>query len=398
MTTSIVFLLCVIAIAIGWLLGKFSLKNLIQRYRQRGWQSAYLQVMQVLLHDQSDQAIEDFVQNWSVTPKSMELHNILATMLRRKGEVDRAIRIRTQIVECNKLSQTQLIEASIELAKDYIDAGLLDRAERLLINLINHEVCRDERILQLLQNIYQTENEWEKAITIAEQLLPKHSVKLTSDKSIEGRQTIEIAQYFCEIAEVALKEQRFHDAEKALKDALNFDKRCARASLMQARLALGRGNQALALQHIQTIEQQDSHLLPECIEILKRCYINEQDCLAHLQQWQSNYPSASIELAIYDGMQHINPEQARQQYFSAVEKRPTLVGIRELAKIQSQQSSEQPIKQQSHLLFNLVDNVIKTKPLYQCKKCGFAGMQLHWLCPQCHQWDSIRRRRGSEGD
>jgi lipopolysaccharide biosynthesis regulator YciM len=50
------------------------------------------------------------------------------------------------------------------------------------------------------------------------------------------------------------------------------------------------------------------------------------------------------------------------------------------------------------LVHRLVKDVMKDKNSYRCKSCGFSGNQLHWQCPQCHQWDTIRRLRGPEGD
>lgn len=398
MSSWLVFLICFIAIAVGWFLGKFPLRQYWQRWRNRGWHDAYMQVMQMLMNEQSDQTIESFVRNWPVTPQNFELHNALANMLRKKGEVDRAIRIHMSLVECSKLSQTQVKQATIELAHDYMAAGLLDRAERLLINVINNTEYYDERALDLLQRIYQTEKEWEKAITIAEQSLPKRTMKLANGKEIVGKQATDIAHYYCEIAQAALKYDAYSDVEKALERALRFDANCARASLIQAQMALSKGQSEQALEALQTIEQQDCRLIPECLSLLKAAYSdNDEGLLAHLVRLQESYPSAVIELAIFDLLQKLNRSDAGDVLFGYVKRRPTLAGLRVVARHQLEVNSYLA-DGQLPVLFQLVGDVIKTKNTYQCRECGFSGMHLHWLCPQCQNWDTIRRRRGSEGD
>lgn len=398
MSSWLVFLLSFVAIAIGWLLGKFPFKTYWRRYRNRGWQQPYLQVVRILMNEQSDKAIESFVESWPVTPSNMELHNALANMLRKKGEADRAIRIRISLLECHKLSQTQIQQATIELAHDYLAAGLLDRAERLLINVANTTQHDDERVLELLQRIYQTEKDWPKAIAVAEQLLPRRSIKFASDAVLAGRQAIEIAHYYCEIATVALKEQRFSNVESCLEKALAVHPACARASMLQAEMAVARGDTAQALQALTQVEWQDCRLLPECLPLIHACFGDDEQAYAdYLIRLQQSYPSSTIELAIYDSLKKQEATNAEALFLQYVERRPSLQSVRQLAKLQLVGANNQQHKHVA-LLYQLVDGVIKTKATFQCRECGFSGMQLHWLCPQCQSWDSIRRRRGSEGD
>lgn len=400
MSSWFLFLILFVAIAIGWVLGKFPLRRYWLRWRHRGWHESYMQVMQILLNEQSDHAIESFVRSWPVTPENMELHNALANMLRKKGEVDRAIRIHISLVECNKLSPAQIKHAAIELAHDYMAAGLLDRAERLLINVVNNTQHYDERALELLQRIYQTEKEWEKAIAVAEQLLPKRSVKLEQGKVIAGKQATDIAHYYCEIAKNALKEHSYSEVEKALNKALRFDAHCARASIMVAEMALERGQPEQAIAALKQVEQQDSRLLPECLPLVKTAFEGDDEALlAHLIAWQEKYPSAAIELCVFEVMQKLQRQDAVDTLFQYVKRRPTLAGLRSLSQYQLERGSHAAVTEgQLPLLFQLVGDVMKTKSAYQCRGCGFSGMHLHWLCPQCQNWDTIRRRRGSEGD
>lgn len=41
-------------------------------------------------------------------------------------------------------------------------------------------------------------------------------------------------------------------------------------------------------------------------------------------------------------------------------------------------------------LDQLIDDILKNKSRYQCTNCGFELKKLHWLCPGCNKWGSIR--------
>ena len=398
MSAWLIFLLCFLAIAIGWLLGRFPLSEFWRRFRNRGWHESYMQGIHLLLNEQSDQAIETFLQQWQVSQENFELHNALANMLRKKGEVDRAVRIHAGLVECNKLSQTQVRQATIELANDYIAAGLLDRAERLLINVVNNGRFYDERALELLQRVYQTENEWGKAITVAEQLLPRRTLSFTNSSLVSGRQTTEIAQYYCEMAEEALAEDNFSEVEKNLQQALRIEPDCGRARLMQARMATERGRFEQARQAIMQLADEDPGLLAETLNLLADCFTDDyQGLFDYLLKLLDKYPSAALEIAAYQTLVKVNIEQAGRFLWQRVRRRPTLAGINTL--VQHKLSENEPLGlDYLPLLQQIVADVLKQKAIYRCRECGFSGVQMHWLCPQCKSWDSIRRIRGSEGD
>jgi len=50
------------------------------------------------------------------------------------------------------------------------------------------------------------------------------------------------------------------------------------------------------------------------------------------------------------------------------------------------------------MLRDLVEKLLTDKPIYRCHHCGFSGNMLHWLCPGCNWWGSVRPIHGLEGD
>lgn len=393
-----IFLVSFVALATGWLLAKCDFSHYWSRFRERIWHRSYMRGLHWLLNEQTDHAIEDFLKESHVNAESFELHYALANMLRRKGEVDRAIRIHANLVECNRLPKKLIHIATIELAHDYISAGLLDSAERLLINVINNSSEFQERPLELLQQIYQKEKEWEKAIVVAEQLLPNRKGADIGKHSEADKYRIEIAHYYCEIAEKSLREHNFRVADEALSRALEIYPACARATLLRAELALERNNNASALAILEELPRQDPHLLVDALPLLERCFDgNRPGFISYLQKILADYPSTLISKKAFELLHQEESSGAAAFLRQQVRQRPTLQGL-DLLIEQQQAALHGEARENLLLLRQLVSDILKNKAVYRCHACGFSGMHMHWLCPKCLAWDSVRRIRGGEGD
>jgi len=46
----------------------------------------------------------------------------------------------------------------------------------------------------------------------------------------------------------------------------------------------------------------------------------------------------------------------------------------------------------------MTERLIQGKSVYQCQHCGFAAKSLHWKCPGCKSWNSIKPVFGVEGE
>jgi len=89
----------------------------------------YLQSMNYLLSEQHDKALDTFLSMVSVNQDTAETHIILGNLFRNRGESDRAIRIHQNLIARPELKTEIRQQCSIELAKDFLKAGFLDRAE-----------------------------------------------------------------------------------------------------------------------------------------------------------------------------------------------------------------------------------------------------------------------------
>jgi lipopolysaccharide biosynthesis regulator YciM len=47
-------------------------------------------------------------------------------------------------------------------------------------------------------------------------------------------------------------------------------------------------------------------------------------------------------------------------------------------------------KETLEVLKHAVDNLLSNQPAYLCDHCGFGAKKLHWHCPSCKSWSSIK--------
>src|SRR5436190_4401834 len=112
--------------ALGWLAARVDIKQLLSE--SRALPLSYFKGLNFLLNEQPDKAIEAFIEVVKVDPQTIELHFALGSLFRRRGEVERAIRMHENLLERADLPQEQRVIALAELGQDYLKAGILDRA------------------------------------------------------------------------------------------------------------------------------------------------------------------------------------------------------------------------------------------------------------------------------
>ena len=197
--------------------------------------SEYLKGLNFLLNDQNDQALEHFIRLVRVDDQTIETHFALGSLFRRRGEVDRAIRVHQNIIARPSLSREQRDQALFALARDYLHAGLLDRAENLFAQLAEDSSYRVEA-LQRLCGIYEQEQEWGNAVVAARQL------EAAKQPDIAAR----LSNYYCEIAQQALDRGDIAVARDNVRQSQAKRKRLTRGAILRGEIALEEGDRELA--------------------------------------------------------------------------------------------------------------------------------------------------------
>ena len=262
--SDLVWLLLPLAAASGWLVARFEQKR--SAPHSFDLPSAYFKGLNFLLNEQPDKAIEVFIRVLEVNSETVETHLALGNLFRRRGEVERAIRIHQNLIARPTLDKEQRSLALLELGQDYLKAGLFDRAENLFLELAEIRV-HSEQALKLLLHIYQQEKEWEKAVSVARKLVR------ASGKNMDDT----IAHFYCELADQEYMRKNYSTARDHLKKALAADDKCVRASMLLGDIDALEGNHGAAIAHWQQIEQQDIHYLGEVAGRIAEGYKQLQD-------------------------------------------------------------------------------------------------------------------------
>jgi lipopolysaccharide biosynthesis regulator YciM len=392
------FLLVFTAIAIGWWLGRRS--SVVANDDPGGLHHQHYKGLNFLLNDQPDNALDAFIEALEVNSETLETHVAVGNLMRRKGEVDRAIRIHQNLLARPSLPREYLHQAHLELARDFISAGLLDRAERLLQDLLKEAPELKEIALRHLMEIYQDEKEWQQAIDIGRQLLPKRSL-LKSTAPADKTVIVALSHYSCELAELLMGKNDYHAARAQLKQALNYDRNCVRASLLIADIEYKTEHFSRAVKGLRKVRDQDSVFIPETLSLLRSCghkLGDEEGFHRYLVECLEDSPSATILLNLVEDITAKQGDLAASEFLGKeLKRRPSLRGLSKLVELHIANSSGRS-KENLSILQLLIEQLTQNKPQYQCRHCGFSGKRLHWLCPSCKQWGRIKAIRGAEGD
>ncbi len=375
------WLLLPVATATGWLTAKYSLRS---KSVSSGFNLTpeYFKGLNHLLNEEPDQAIDVFIKFIDVDNETVETHLALGGLFRRRGEVNRAIRIHQNLIARTTLLPSQRRLALLELAQDYHRAGLLDRAENLFLELITTEEHRTYAYRQLL-DIYQQEHDWDKAIQIAQQLLnvtqePIHTV---------------IAHYYCEQAEMFRTRRQSTEALIAIQQALVTDPHCVRASLLEGQLALEAGHQHQAIRAFKRVEQQEPVYLAEIIEPLQICYQQLgqwEEFTIYLHHILAHYGEITPMLMLAKIIKHEQGEALAVDFIvKQLHQRPSLRGLDYLLDL-ALANVGSITREHLLLLKDIITQLLKNKPFYKCQQCGFMGKNLHWQCPSCKQWNTTK--------
>ena len=237
----LVGLLVPVAAASGYLAGRRgSEKSSGQRVTRLT--SSYFRGLNYLLNEQPDKAIELFLQIAEPDSDTLETQLALGNLFRRRGEVDRAIRLHQNLFTRPLLSAEQRSLALVELGEDYLRAGLLDRAEALYKDLLQVDGQEAIALRQLIE-IYQQEQDWDSAIAAAERLC----------ESGDCSNTALIAQFRCELADRALEQGDHEGARSHLQRALNDQPDCIRAELQLGKIELQHSRWQQAARHFERV-------------------------------------------------------------------------------------------------------------------------------------------------
>ncbi len=365
--------------ATGWALGRFGERD--EENPPPPLNVDYLKGLNFLLNEQTDQALEHFLEMVRVDDKTIETHFALGSLFRRRGEIDRAIRIHQNIIARPDLAAEQRDQALFSLAKDYLHAGLLDRAEKLFVRLSQGSRYQVQA-LESLCRIYEQEKEWQKAIDAGQQL-----------ETLSGRSlALQIAHYYCELAEEGAANNDYAAARRYVKKAQAGRPRTMRGALTRAHIARETNDHKTAIRLYHRIIDEHTYLIAEALPEIVATYEKDgsmtglDKALRSMLDKNPDMRSLVAYTAIVNNLTDIPIiDECVKNYLLDEPTLSEFVDLHIFSQGNGATQSEALSKVRSAL-----SKLAAATPRYQCQECGFSSQRLLWQCPSCRNWETQR--------
>ena len=229
-----------VVFALGWLAARFDRGQ--QLRESRHVPKDILNAMSLLLAGDSAKATDALLSAARSQPDAMELHRAVGNLYRQRGLIDRAIEVHEAALRHPKLTMVDRVNLVLDLSRDYLAAGLFDRANDALVDFLAHVPAGDEFLnrandarLMLLQTAQRT-RDWQQAIHWAQE-----AHQAGADFASQSGHIYEqlMGHFYCELAALAMIK---NDTQAALAFLSQADGVAApgpakRVAMMRAQLA-----------------------------------------------------------------------------------------------------------------------------------------------------------------
>ena len=371
---------------LGWVAARIDIRQVVTE--SRALPNSYFRGLNFLLNEEPDKAIEAFLEVVKLEPETIDLHFALGGLFRRRGELDRAIRMHEHLLDREGLAQEKRLRAQCELGQDYLKAGLLDRAEAVFTRML--ETSEQSQAREFLLEIYVQEKDWGKAIEAA-RILEKNTSKPLN---------AEIAHFYCEQALLEIAKDNAAAARTLLDTALQTNRMSVRANLMAGDVEAATGRHDAAIASWRLVEAQSASHMALVVDRMLGSY-RQLGRLAEGEQWlralHARQPSQDLFNALYLVVSETQgAEVATQLAREELRRNPSLRTLDRLLEAQLVNASVEE-RELLQVEKSLVQSHSQRLMRYQCSSCGFKAQQFFWRCPACGRWDSFdAERRESE--
>jgi lipopolysaccharide biosynthesis regulator YciM len=330
----------------------------------------YLTGLDYLVTEQPDRALDMFLKLMDANADTIETHFALGSLYRRRGEVERAIRIHQNLLARDALAPEHREQALLALAQDHLRAGLLDRAEGLFLKVSEVPRLRASA-LDALRGVYERQHDWQQALGAYRQLA---RIKAAPAPTVA-------AHYLCELATLAIERGDTAGARQLLRDARAEATPFPRAALLRAQIAEREADLELAVRLLrQALAELPQLLQDELPHLLRLVQPRARDGL--LGELVSQAESHG-----FDGLKRLVFAAIAADLADAAPLRAPI------AKVFSEDAALQSVWQAGAAPFERVAReigaLLAQAEKYRCNECGFSGRSFYWHCPACHCWDGF---------
>ena len=341
---------------------------------------SFFKGIQFLLSDDRDQAIEEFTKSVQVNSNTIETYVALGNLYRSKGDIDRAIRIRQNIILRPNIDEQIKIRALLDLGKDYRKGGFLNRALKTFLQ-VTQKRPNDVETFEELERIYEELKDWDNAY------ITRQKIARISRKDFSHI----LAHYLVENGKICQMEGDLNRAQVFFGKAISTYKGCVDAYLHLGDLFFAREEYEKAIstwKKVVAIAPQFTFLAYRRLEgaysrmknlkpvedFLKECASSNKDAFTHMALARYLYNENDVNGALKEAE-------------NALELDPTFWEARRFkGEILISHGKEKEIVADYVEILSLLNMPYLR---FQCSQCGFEPDDLQWRCPQCNMWDTI---------
>jgi len=406
--------------ALGWIAARVDFRQMLSE--TRSLPNSYFKGLNFLLNEEPDRAIDAFIEVAKLDPETSELHFALGSLFRRRGEMERAIRVHQSLLSRADLPQADRESAQHELAQDFLKAGMLDRAEQAFEQVLDTRFAVPA--VRALIRIYESEHDWPRAIEAVKRL-----------RALIDEPVPQLVHYQCEraVSAMAGKSPDLTAASEAL-DAADHAAAAlrgqARGQASEARIAMLRAQlsrldnkperERAYLASVLTIAPEYASLIAgDLLECYRR--VGQQaEGLEVLRAHYLRYPSLDMFNVVF---RELRAQQGYKPAWAfareALRAHPSLLGLDRLLEAELAAYEDQnPIVDAADganrvaqantaaadiasgadlsLLRSLIHKHTQRLDRYACRVCGFEARHFYWQCPGCNSWETYEPRRLEE--
>ncbi|MCB5363998.1 lipopolysaccharide assembly protein LapB [Pusillimonas sp. CC-YST705] len=392
-----------ILFALGWVAARVDIRQMLSE--TRNLPDSYFKGLNFILNEEPDRAIDAFIEVAKLDPETTELHFALGSLFRRRGEMERAIRVHQSLLARSDLPQAEREQALYELAHDFLKAGMLDRAEQTFQQVL--ETRYAVSAVRALIRIYESEHDWPRAIDAVRRL-----------RGLVDEPVPQLAHYQCELAQAALavKPPDIQEAVAALDAAEHAAKKLVgdgqgqaamtRIAMLRAGVARMQGEydgERVFLESVLSGAPAYSGLVAaQLYENYQRGGQSAQG-LALLRQHYLRHPSLDVFNVVFRGLrEQTGHDQAWAFAREALQAQPSLLGLDRLLEVELAAPEGERVAVQGQsladlgLLRKLIHRHTQRLDRYACRECGFEARHYYWQCPGCNAWETYQPRRIEE--
>ena len=383
------WLLLPVAACSGWMAGsknnRLSLTRNPKLPKDFTFNQQYIKGLNLILNEQTDKAVDVFIDLFSVDNDTVETHLALGSLFRRRGEVERALRVHQNVIARPNLCPAQRLNGMLELGYDYLYAGVLDRAENIFNDILKQDP-KNISALQYLLDIYQQQRDWQAAINIA-LLLKKHSFGKYPNKY-----TNNIAQYYCELTILAKEKCEYNDATAYNREALKYQDKNLRANLILADLCLLNDQVKKGLSIYFDIANLHKNYLDIILPLLINAHLKHagdtQNLITFIEKLIVTTPQV---LSIKEVVGLLLENKGYEVTFNLMaESTISTPKLRIMSNLLVLIGADGFKNNDCYTkIYDCLNKILNDHKSHHCNNCGFTCRELLWLCPSCKNWDTI---------